>query len=492
MTTPTYRLVRHAPALFGCLMASCWAVPSAAQSAPTSAAQPTQAGTPAIGNGGTPGQTGAGASPQAPSPRAPTGLFSRATLLGDLGGVRSTLGRIGVSLGLNETSEALGNPTGGIHRGAIYEGLTQMSLGVDLQKAIGLSGGIINVSALQIHGRGLSTNDVDNLDVVSGIEADRSVRLFEWWYQQSLLGGKADIKLGQQSADLEFMISSYAGLFINSGFGWATLPAVDLPSGGPAYPLATPGLRLRIAPDDQFTALVGVFNGSPAGLGTGDPQLRDPSGTNFNLNGGVFVIGEVQYAINSGDTAKGLPGTYKLGGWYNSNSFDNQFFINGPIDAASPLPRSQSGNWSVYALADQLVYRPPGDKSGSAGMFFRAMGAPGNRNQVNVFVDGGLTYQGAFGRDNDTVGLGVLWSRISDTVRAGDSSFAAATGQFLFNPTSETVLELSYQAQIAPWWIVQPDLQYVFNPGGGIAYPDQPDRRVGDALVLGARTVVTF
>jgi porin len=360
---------------------------------------------------------------------------------------------------------------------------------VDLDKAIGLPGGSFNVSALQIHGRGLSANNIDNLNVVSNIEADRSTRLFELWYQQSFLGGKVDVKVGQQSADLEFMTTLYGGLFINSTFGWPTLPAIDLPSGGPAYPLGTPGVRLRVQPTDALTALLGVFNGSPAGLGSGDPQLRDPSGTNFNLNSGVFVIGEVQQAVNQGDGTTGLPGTYKLGAWYNSNAFPDQFST---VVNAPNAPSTHRNDWSVYAVMDQLVFRPSGAKDGGAGVFARAMGAPGDRNPVNVFVDGGVSYKGAFGRDDDTMGLGVGWARISDTARAGDAALAASSGGFSPIRTSEVVLEVTYQAQLAPWWSVQPDFQYVFNPGGGILNPNQPTKRVGDAAILGLRTTITF
>ena len=71
------------------------------------------------------------------------------------------------------------------------------------------------------------------------------------------------MKIGQQSADLEFITSEYEDLFINSGFGWPTLPAVDLPSGGPAYPLATPGIRLRAKPTDDVTALIGAVQRQP-------------------------------------------------------------------------------------------------------------------------------------------------------------------------------------------------------------------------------------
>ena len=449
--------------------------------------------TPASRNGPVPGQVGA--PPQAPSAAAPTGLWQRANLLGDIGPLRPALGAYGASFGLSETSEVLGNPGGGRAQAVVYEGVTEMSTGLDLQKAIGLAGGVLNASAFQLHGRGLSTNAIDNLNVVSNIEADRSIRLFELWYGQSFRGGKVDLKIGQQSADLEFIVSLYGGLFVNSSFGWPTLAAVDLPSGGPAFPLGTPGIRLRVQPTGALTALLGAFDGSPAGLGSGDPQVRDASGAKFDVRSGVFVIGEIQYAIDQGETANGLAGTYKLGAWYNSNAFTDQFFTSTPIAAARALAnpaRMRRNDWSVYAVMDQLVFRAGGSKDSGAGVFARAAYAPGDRNEVDVFLDGGITYRGAFGRDNDTVGLGVGWARIGDTARADDAALAAVSPGGFPIRSSETVVELTYQAQLAPWWIVQPDVQYVFNPGGGVPNPGRPAKRVGDAPVLGLRTTVTF
>ena len=103
------------------------------------------------------------------------GLWQRDRLLGDMFGLRTVLDRYGISLGLQETSEVFGNPTGGVTQGAAYDGLTEVSLGVDLEKAIGLKGGIFNVSAFQIHGRGLTLTHVDNLQTVSSIEARSEV-----------------------------------------------------------------------------------------------------------------------------------------------------------------------------------------------------------------------------------------------------------------------------------------------------------------------------
>ncbi|MDP9095123.1 MAG: carbohydrate porin [Pseudomonadota bacterium] len=423
------------------------------------------------------------------------GLMQRDKLLGTFGGVRPVLEAHGIVLTLSETSEVLGNPTGGRATGVIYEGATNASLDIDMEKAVGVSGGTMRISALQIHGRGLSTNYVGNLNVVSSVEATRSSRLYEIWYQQMLFEGKADIRVGQQSADLEFALTSYGGLFTNSSFGWSSLFSVSLPGGGSAYPLGVLGARMRLRPREDTTILLGVFNGNPARPGTNDPQLRDAQGTSFRLNDGYFAIGEVQYAINGGEKATGLAGTYKLGGWYHSRAFTNQFFVStlGIASNNTGSPGRPNDDWILYGVADKLVWSAPGTKDGGVGVFARVMGGPGSRNQINVFANAGATYKGVFGRENDTVGLGLAWARISDTARANDAALAAAS-PLGFSPirSSEVTLELTYQAQVSPWLTLQPVAQYVFNPGGGVVNPGRPDRRVGDAAVFGIRTVVAF
>lgn len=452
---------------------------SPARAQPVSPGQPLPA-SPEAGEAQPSGQGGA-----RPTEK-PTGLWERDQLLGTIGGLRPALDRYGISLGLTEQSEVLGNPAGGRRRGVIYEGATEMSLGADLGKALGWNGATFNVSAWQIHGRGLSLNDLDNLNTVSGIEADRSTRLFELWLEQSLFGGALSVRVGQQSADLEFMISQYGTLFVNGSFGWATLPSADLPSDGPSYPLATPGVRVRIRPSDRVAVLVAAYNGNPAGPGPdsgplSDPQRRDASGTLFRVGDGVTAIGEVEVALGEKD---GRPGMLKLGGWYNSNDFPDQRL--GPA-------RMRRNDWSLYGVLDQLVWRPARAKEGGVGVFARLMGAPGDRNLISVFAQGGVTWKGLIpGRGDDTAGLGFAYARIGEGARRADSDMARTSGTPYPLRTGEALIELTYQAQIAPWWQVQPDVQYVINPGGTIPNPDRPSRKLGDTAVVGVRTTVTF
>ena len=488
----------RALSLLALLGASAATLPALAQSSPSAqTATPANTAPPAAPEvrQATPG----GEAAVKPGEEAAKGLWERAYLLGDLGGLRTRLADRGVTYGLAEASEVFGNIGGGTRRGVVYEGLTQFSLGLDTEKLFGWEGGTFNVSGYQIHGRGLSLNDLgNNLMTVSSIEAPRGTLLFELWVEQVFADKQLAVRVGQLAADQEFMLSQYASLFLNHTFGWSTFPSADLPSGGPSYPLATPGVRVRYTPRGDLALLLGVFNGNPAGPGLGVPQDRDASGTAFRVNDGVFAIAEAQYSINQGDHATGLPGTYKVGAFYNSNDFADQRrnatgqSLTDPT-AVGAIGRPRRGNWGGYAIMDQLVFRAPDTRDQGLGLFARVMGAPGDRNLVNVYVDAGLTYKGLVpGRESDTLGLGVAVARISDTASALDADTRLASGGTTPIRRHETVLELTYAAQIAPWWLVQPSAQYVFNLNGGVVNPKAPARRLDDAAVFGLRTNVAF
>ncbi len=227
--------------------------------------------------------------------------------------------------------------------------------------------------------------------------------------------------------------------------------------------------------------LAGVFQDNPpGGPFDDDSQLRGASryGVNFNLVTGALFIGEIQYALNQpsvgqmsyGDHAAGLPGTYKLGFWYDTGAFPEQGF---------DVTGLKNGNFSFYGLVDQVVWRPDPQAPKFLGVFLRVMGAPSDRNLIAFSANGGVEMKAPLPtRDNDTAGIGFGVAKVSSDV---------------FPPRGiETFIEATYQYQVAPWWQVQPDAQYIFNPGGGIPDPSQPGKRIGNALVLAIRTIVTF
>jgi porin len=433
------------------------------------------------------------------------GIGHSSNMLGDMWGLRPALAQFGMTLTIQEQSEILGNVTGGTRQGFDYEGLTTATLQMDTQRAFGWYGGLFNVSALQIHGRNLSTDDLSTLQTASGIEADRATRLWELWYQQQLFDNKIDVKIGQQSLDQEFMVSQNSNYFINTMMGWPMLPSADMPGGGPAYPLSALGVRVRAHPTDSVTILAGVFNGSPVSNNSGDPQMRNPSGTSFPINGGALAIAELQYSYPSqGTLVKAgeddpLARTYKVGFWYDSESFADMRFDNTGLPLADPastgIPAAHRGNYAFYAVADQMIYRFENDTDRNINVFIRPMFTPlQDRNLISFSVNGGLTmHEPFFERDDDTAGIGFGYTQVSDSVTGFDQD-TAFYNPGVYSPVrhGETFIEATYQYEITPWWNVQPDIQYVFNPGAGVINPNNPTQKIKNEAVIGIRTNITF
>jgi porin len=300
------------------------------------------------------------------------------------------------------------------------------------------------------------------------------------------------------------MVTQNGLYFVNTMFGWPMVPSADLPGGGPAYPLSALGVRLRARPTDSLTFLVGVFNGSPSPSNVGDPQVANPSGTSFPLNGGVLVIAEMQYTYPSLGTmlsagqSEPLARTYKLGFWYDSENFADQQFDNQGLSLANPASNGNAlnhhGDFGIYAVADQLVWVDPKETDRTVSVFARVMGAPqADRNLSTFSLNAGVTvHEPILHRDDDTLAIGMGFTKVSGNAAALDRATAAFTDSFNPARTSETFIEATYQYQVTPWWQLQPDIQYVFNPGGGIVNPSDPTQKIGNELILGLRTNILF
>jgi len=293
-------------------------------------------------------------------------------------------------------------------------------------------------------------------------------------------------------------------MFVNTMFGWPMVPSADLPGGGPAYPLSALGVRFKARPIDPMTLLVGVFSGSPVhNNSVGDSQRINASGTSFPVNSGALVIAELQYshpALGSmlyADQKEALARVYKIGFWYDTEPFPDQRFDNTGLSLADPMTsgiaKNHRGNFSIYAVADQMVWQDPEESDRTISLFARAMGTPlSNRNLIDFSLNFGMTFKEPFPhRDDDTFGIGLGFARVSSQAAALDRDTALATASFNPTRTSETFLEVTYQYAVAPWLQLQPDFQYVFNPGAGIANASAT-AKVKDEAVIGVRTNILF
>jgi porin len=441
--------------------------------------------------------------PPAPSPPPPPCITGSITPglppeLADPGGARAALAAKGIQFQVNYIGEVLDNASGGMRQGAIYDNRLELCIDADLEKLSGWQGAALHANGYWIAGRGLSGDYVGNLLTVSNIEALPSTRLYEAWFEQKLADGEIAVRVGQLGADTEFLMSTYAGLFVNATFGWPGITAADLPSGGPAYPLATPGIRLKLAPSDQLSFLLGLYDGNPAGPGSGDPQERDPNGLDFRVTDPPLLIGEGQYSYNL-DANAGLAGTVKVGIWDHFGTFADERFDTAGVPLAAPasngIAQRLSGDYGVYGVVDQMIYHLPGDDpTKGVGIFTRISASPDDRNLISFYADAGINFSGIIAsRPNDSFGLAIAYSQISDSVSAAEQDAVYYTDEQRPIQDYEAALELTYQAQIVPGWTVQPDFQYIFHPGGHIANPFNPAGvAIPNAAVVGVRMTINY
>ncbi len=410
---------------------------------------------------------------------------------GDWVGVRPAVSDHGVDLFASYSAEVWGNTTGGLKQDSVYTGLLQFGVTVDLEKLVGWKGASVNTTWLWLSGRDASADLVGNFLTVSNIAGFNTLRMFDLWFQQNFFDDKISIRLGQLNADGEFVISDYSALFINGTFGWPASIYTNVPGGGPGYPMGTLGARIALNPVNWFTFQTAIFQGNVFDQNVNRHSFR----WRLDSETGYLWLNEAQVRWNHQDSATGLPGQVKGGFWYDTANF---------ASAAPDSSKSYQSNYGFYAIVDQMLYREPspaplaskdgksvvGGKSAKAaaaeasstqglGWFGRIAFSPQDRNDLGFYFDTGLSYQGLIPtRDDDTIGLAFAYAQLTN-----------GAAQSAFNDGSrgvgaEMVLEATYQAQINKWLVVQPDVQFIINPGGS--------ESIGNALVVGGRLTVTF
>jgi porin len=403
---------------------------------------------------------------------------------GDPAGIRKWLASHGLTYNFIYINDVLSNVRGGLRRGTIDQGRLEGLLAIDLERWAGLEGLSFFVNFFAIHNTGRIRRDyVGGINTIAAIEAVPTIRLSELWLEKKFWN--ASIRFGQLVADTEFAFSSVGTLFLEND--WPTIIAADVPNGGPAYPLSTPGVRLKVDPSKDLSLLLAVFNGDPAGPGVpGDEQLRNRYGLNFRIQDPAFIIAEAQLRANRDKADTGLARTLKLGAWTHLAEFDDQrFAIDGSLlanPAGLGVAARRRGNQGVYTVIEQQLYRPPGgDADSGVSLFGRASFSPSDRNLINVFADGGIVFAGLVpGRPDDKFGASFMYARFSDSVRAFDRDVIAFTGVPGPVRDFEGAVELTYQAQVIPGWTVQPMITRVWHPDGDASR---------NALVIGGRSV---
>ena len=180
----------------------------------------------------------------------------------------------------------------------------------------------------------------------------------------------------------------------------------------------------------------------------------------FPTNGGVLAIAELQFTTPTSagkSDPQPLPGTYKIGGWSNSESVADVLFDGPGLPLANPageeIPVTHPGDFGLYAVADQMIYRWSDDPDRNISVFARPLVAPQQDRNYLVFNLQRVTAREIIkGRNDDVFGVGVTYAQVSERV-TGDDQLRATLNPGAFIPVrhNETVVEATYQYHATPW-----------------------------------------
>jgi porin len=130
-------------------------------------------------------------------------------------------------------------------------------------------------------------------------------------------------------------------------------------------------------------------------------------------------------------------------------------------------------------MADQMIYREKGTEDDGLTALAVATVGPDSINKFPFFLMGGLIYKGLVpGRDSDLTAVQMAYAKYSDKIKESEQSVGSSPQQY------EIALEFTHRINITKWFYVQPDIQYIIQPGG--------TGNIDDSLVLGFQLGLTF
>jgi porin len=355
----------------------------------------------------------------------------------------------GLSLINHIDIEGVANLSGGQTRGSTATGLWKGALALHTGKAGWWSGGLFLVEGL-VANSGNPNAYVGDLQGVSNLTTPFAhiSRLYKAYYRQT--SGPFTARVGLINPNDYFNTTGVAAELFNASYGIYPTITVNIPY-TPTYPYSSLGAMASYQLDDT-TFQVGIFNAD------GYTPFRRPW-----LSDGQIYYGEIDQALHWG------PGTLtlKAGGYYNHVSSDYLQNANYPNAAAIGTAPSQGG---FYGTAEYR-WKAAGMDWGS---FVQGGGAPNNASvsPVNAYVAAGLRLRNFVPNSpKSTLSLGFdrAWQRQSG---------------------AETAIEINFRQPVFKDFYVQPDLQYVVNPGANAVGAQVPNALVG-ILRIGWRGSLT-
>ena len=357
-----------------------------------------------------------------------------------------------IQFGLTYTADYIGVIDGGLEQRGDYLDNLDVLIDADLDALMGWGGGTLHLHVLNNAG-GTPNDFAGTLQGIDNIEVgEQRLRLFEAWIEQAL-GESATLRLGLYDLNSEFYANDAAGLLIGPSFGIGSELAATGLNGPSIFPSTALSARLNVTFGEDGFVRLAVLNADARVPG-------DPGGADTSFDAGVLMIAE-----------GGIEGARKLslGLWRYSKDQDDIREVDGFGD---PVGRTAQG---LYVTWEEDLNDPEGPQAVRA--FVRAGFSDGDTTPFAGGWQAGFLMTRVFeSRPDSQLSFGVSHAILSDGYVDNqiDAGVPISRGEFQ--------IELTYSDTLIDGITVQPDLQWISQPGG--------DRSIPDALVAGLRVTV--
>ncbi|MFA9389172.1 MAG: carbohydrate porin [Prolixibacteraceae bacterium] len=330
----------------------------------------------------------------------------------------------GWQLGASYKGDLVSNVNGGITTGTNYLGLADLYIAHS-----GLwKGAEFLVHGANSHGGEPSANLIGDFQVVSNIEAGNHTFLYELWYKQTIQSLRMTI--GLQDLNAEFASSDVAAIFLNSSFGIHSVISDNITA--PIFPLTSPGITICQNLAEHWCLKTAFYKGCPIDF------EGNPYNVKWNLNHlqGLLWVSESQLKWSGPNESQSA---LKSGVFFHQHCPESEV-VN------TETGNTLSFDYGVYLVGDHQ-WEIGNDLNHQLNIFYQFGISP--RNDNIGYFGAGCTYTGIFSKIGaDELGLAMAWGMLTPE-RGRD----------------ELTFELTYMVPVAEHIYLQPDIQYVVNPG---------------------------
>jgi carbohydrate-selective porin OprB len=385
-------------------------------------------------------------------------LFNLRPIGADFG---QTLADHGIYIIARNLSEEIAVVSGGLKRGASYEGYTTLGFDLDIERIAGITGGAIHFLLDDLQGQpfyAYSAAAYLNNRIFAG--DGPALRVNEFSYEQNLFNQQVNLRLGRLPAYTQFDGSELYCTFITSLC--RTPAAYTFNRGYPPYLASSWAAVAQIRIAGAFYTNIGVFENEPVAATTSHGGFPGPDwGLNY-ANGATFPV---QFGYRTTLQNDPYPRAFSVGGFYVTGTYADPLLNTDGQNRilAGGTAKMDYGSSQIYVQAQQMVYRPDASDRGLT-LFGGANWATSGEPDVERMVFAGAYYKGPFAqRPNDSLGFAVSLVDVNPRLTERINSVLSKTtgGQA---SASEIDYEVYYGIAVAPGMTLKPFFGFMSHP----------------------------